>query len=535
VTEPAEPIRSLPLRYRVDVLAPDQVARIRDAALAILDRTGFATRSVALLDRMAEHGQRVDAGARRIRLDPAFVEERIALAPPHFTLAGRRPDRDLAIDGTHGYLSPDGCAPQVIDLDTRQRRSSTKADLGQVTRLADALPEIGFLWRSVSAGDTPAEVRSLHEVEVQLNHTTKHLQTGSGADAFGARGVVELCRTVAGGTEALRARPILSSIQCIISPLFWDEGPLDAFEIYAEAGIPISIVSMAMACATAPGTVAGLLALTVAEILSGLVILETIAPGAKAICTGYPSTMDLRSGALNLAAGPDDSFAAMACTQVLRALEVPCATGMLGTGAKRSDWQAGAQAALAAAKNVFMPADLFNGAGGLYAANVFSPAQLLLDCELFGSVVRWAEGYAIDDEHIGLDVIEDVGPEGHFLAEPHTRQHMGELWRATFMDRTSWEEWQAAGEPDPSDIALTEVRRLLAEHEPEPLDEAVAGELSRIVASYGAQALEHADRSNARTPGRSDPSAPRVALNPPTRRLHALGVETAGREPPPSP
>jgi len=487
------PIRFLPLRYHVEVLTPDQVGRIHEGALAILQRTGIATNSHKLLELMAGHGQDVDFQNKRIRFAPEFVEEKRALAPRNFTLAGRSPDRDLAIDGAHGYLSPDGCAPQVIDLDAGRRRPSTKADLGQITRLADALPEIGFLWRSVSARDTPAEVRSLHEVEVQLNSTTKHLQTGSGTDAFTARGVVELCRAVAGGADALRARPILSSIQCIVSPLFWDEGPIDAIEIYAEAGIPVAIVSMAMACATAPGTVAGLLALTIAEILSGLVILHTMAPGAKAICTGYPSTMDLRSGALNLAAGPDDSFAGMACTQVLRALELPCATGMLGTGAKRSNWQAGAQAAFTAAKNVFMPADLFNGAGGLYSANVFSAAQLLLDCELFGYVVRWAEGYAFDDAHIGLDVVEHVGPEGHFLAEPHTRQHMSEFWRSTYMDRSSWEEWEAAGEPDPSDVALSEVRRLLAEHEPEPLDDAVARELARVVAAYEAEALEHTD------------------------------------------
>lgn len=485
-------IRSLPRTHHVEVLTSEQVGRIHEAALQILQRTGIATTSDKLLKLMGDHGQDVDFPNRRIRFAPDFVEGKRALAPPHFTLAGRRPDRDLAIDGAHGYLSPDGCAPQVIDLDTGQRRSSTKADLGQITRLADALPEIGFLWRSVSATDTPAEVHSLHEVEVQFDNTTKHLQTGSGTHAFTARGVVELCRTVAGGADALRARPNLSSIQCIISPLFWDEGPIDAIETYAEAGIPISITSMALACATAPGTVAGLLALTIAELLSGLVILHTMAPGAKAICAAYPSTMDLHSGALNLAAGPDDSFAAMACTQVLRELDLPCATGMLGSGAKRSNWQAGAQAALTAAKTAFMPADLFSGAGSLYASNVFSPAQLLLDCELFGYVIRWAEGYAFDDAHIGLDAVDQVGPAGHFLGEPHTLEHMGEFWRSRYMDSSSWEEWLAAGEPDPADVALLEVRRLLAEHEPEPLDDAVAHELSRIVAAYEAEALEHA-------------------------------------------
>jgi len=484
--EPA-PVRALPHRRSADLLTPDEVERIRGAALAILERTGIATSSERLLRLMAEHGQRIDG--RRIRLDPAFVLERVALAPRRVTLAGRRPERDLVLDGSRGYLSPDGCAPQLLDPETGRRRASTKEDLGTLTRLADALPEIGLLWRSVSANDTPPAVRGLHEVEVQLRNTTKHLQTGAGAEGVGARGVVELLRAVAGGAEALRARPLLSSIQCVISPLFWDEGPVEAIAIYAEAGVPISIVSMAMACASAPATIGGLLALTVAEVCSGIAIAQTLAPGAPVISTGYPATMDLRSGALNLAAGPDDAFAEMACTQVLRSLGPPCATGLFSSGAKRPGWQSGAQGGLAAARAVFSPADIYNGAGGLYAANVFSPVQLVLDAELFGVAVRWAEGHALDAEHLALDVIERVGPEGHFLAEPHTLAHMGELWRSRILDDTSWEEWEAAGEPDAVARAEAEVRRLLAEHEPEPLEEDLARELERIVAAYEAQAL----------------------------------------------
>lgn len=484
------PIRSLPIRFHTEVLEADEVARIHESALEILRRVGIGTSSDKLLKLMADHGQDVDFQEKRIRFSPEFVEEKRALAPRSYTLGARTRDNDLLIDGRNAYLSPDGCAPQVMDLDTGQRRSSTKEDLGRITRLADALPEIGFLWRSVSANDAPSEVRSLHEVEVQLANTTKHLQTGSGTDAFNARGVVELCRTAVGGAEALRQYPILSSNQCIISPLFWDEGPIDCFEIYAEAGIPISIISMALTCATAPGTVAGVLALTIAEILSGLAILQTMSPGAKAIATGYPSTMDLYSGALNLASGPEDAMAQMACTQVLRHLGLPCSSGMLGTGAKSSNWQAGAQAAMSAAKNAFMPSDLFNGAGSIYASNVFSMSQLALDCEIFNCVARWARGYSFDEEHIGLDIIEQVGPGGHFLASRHTRDHMGEFWRARYMDSSSWEQWQSAGEPDPREAAEADVRRILAEHVPEPLPEGMEAELRRIVDTYEREAAE---------------------------------------------
>lgn len=487
--DPPATILGLPHRFRTEVLEREEVEAVRSAALAILERVGIATSSERLLQLTAEHGQRVDRERRRIHLSPDFVLERLADAPERLRLTGRRADRDLELDGSRGYLSPDGCAPQLLDPATGRRRASTKADLGELTRLADALPEIGLLWRSVSANDVPAEVRSLHEVEVQLRATTKHVQTGAGTDGWSARGIVELLRAVAGGAEALRARPLLSSIQCVISPLFWDRGPVDAMAVYAEAGVPISVVSMAMACASAPATIAGLLALTVAEICSGVAIVQTLAPGAPVIATGYPATMDLRSGALNLAAGPDDAFVEMACVQVLRSLGLPCATGLFSSGAKRSDWQAGAQDGLAAARAVFSPADLYNGAGGLYAANVFSPVQLLLDAELFGVAVRWASGQPTDAEHLALEVIERVGPEGHFLAEPHTLRHMGELWRTHFLDTSSWEEWEGAGEQDAPARALAEVRRILAEHEPEPLEEDLARELAGIVAAYEAEAL----------------------------------------------
>lgn len=484
----SEPIRSLPIRSRVEVLDPDQVAKVYESALEILRRVGVGTSSDKLLKLMADHGQNVDFQNKRIRFAPEFVEEKRALAPSSYTLAGRARDNDLLMDGTRAYLGPDGCAPQILDTATGERRTSTKEDLGLITRLADALPELGFLWRSVSASDMPPAVSSLHEVEVQLANTTKHLQTGSGTDAFNARGVVEMCRTVAGDAEALREYPLLSSNQCIISPLFWDQGPIDCFEIYAEAGIPISIISMALTCATAPSTIAGLLALTIAEVLSGLVILQTMSPGAKAVCTGFPSTMDLRSGSLNLASGPDDVFAHMACAQIFRHLGLPCESGMLGTGAKASNWQAGVQSTLTAATHLFVPADLFTGAGGLYAANVFSMTQLVLDCEIFNAVARWAEGYSFDDEHLGLDAIEAVGPAGHFLASRHTRRHMGESWRSRYFDSSPWEQGQPTDGSDAPARAEDAVRRILAEHEPEPLAEGVKAELRNIVATYEAEA-----------------------------------------------
>ena len=132
------------------------------------------------------------------------------------TLCARDPALDLVLDGTRGYLSTDGCPGDMIDLETRRRRGGTKADLAELTRLADALPEIAFMWQCVSANDSPVPVRPIHETHAQLVSTTKHIQQMTAVDGSNARGIVEMARAVAGDADRLRARPLLSNFQCVI-------------------------------------------------------------------------------------------------------------------------------------------------------------------------------------------------------------------------------------------------------------------------------------------------------------------------------
>ena len=216
--ELASPVRALPIgEPSLRPLSPDGLARLHAASLRILGETGVAVGSAGIRDRLAASGARVDGD--RVRLPAALVEAALAAAPRAYTLAAREPSWDLPLDGAHGYLSVDGSAAEILDLETGLRRSSTEADLAQVTRLADALPEIAFLWQGVEAGDRPVPVRPLHELRTQFANSGKHVQLMTAVTPLAARGAVELARTVAGGADALRARPILSSFQVSLSPL----------------------------------------------------------------------------------------------------------------------------------------------------------------------------------------------------------------------------------------------------------------------------------------------------------------------------
>ncbi len=337
--DPASPVRALPIGEPIlRPLSPEGLARLHGASLRILAETGVAVGSAGIRDRLAAAGARVEGD--RVRLPASLVESALAAAPRTYTLAARDPAWDLHLDGAHGYLSVDGSAAEILDLETGVRRPSTEADLAQVTRLADALPEIAFLWQGVEAGDRPVPVRPLHELRTQFANSRKHVQLMTAVTPLAARGAVELARAVAGGSDALRARPILSSFQVSLSPLQFEGDALEAALVYADAGVPAGFVVMAIGCATAPATPAGVLAQTNAEVLAGVTILETLAPGSPTFYGACSTTMDLRSG-LVACGGPEDLLYQAAFAQLARHYRLPSSVGTFAPGAKTSDWQAG--------------------------------------------------------------------------------------------------------------------------------------------------------------------------------------------------
>jgi trimethylamine--corrinoid protein Co-methyltransferase len=485
-------IRSYPRTSTFKILTPEQERAVHQHSLDVLQRVGVSTTNPRLLQVMADHGQQVDFAAQRIRFDPVFVERQRALAPREYTLHARNPEFDLPLGGERGWLSTDGCPAHVLDLDTGERRYSNKDDVAAFTKVADALPQVAIQWQPCSANDKPVPVRPMHETHAQFPVTSKHIMQMTAIDPFNARGLVEMARVIAGGADELRDRPIMSNFQCSISPLHWDDPTVDALEVFAEAGIPVGICSMPLAGASAPLSIAGLMTISNAEILSGIVILETLVPGAKTFHVSYNTTIDMNTGELNPAHGANDLFAEMGSAQMGEYFGVPTCHGAYGTGSKASDWQSGVQGALGAFGGMLVPADMLTGIGSLYGDSVSSITELMLGAEIYEIVAQWAEGFAFDEEAFALDSIEAVGPAGHFLDQEHTLLHMREFWRDTLMDRRTWDAWEADDRPDPRVAATAKAKALLAEHEPNPLAGDMAAELDGIMDAYERQALAQA-------------------------------------------
>jgi len=240
-------IRPIHPRVRMDVLTKEDIKKIHEASLEIMEEVGVRFPSEKALDILEGAGAKVDRKSMVAKLPATLVMDAISKAPANYTLAARDKQNDLFLDGEHCYLSTDGCGIEVYDLETGAKRISTKKDLEDAALVSDYLDEIAFHWGPmISAQDVPAEVRPLHELEAIFNYTSKHVSPETIISEPIAKYAIEMAIAVVGSKEELRKRPILSVMQCATDPLGEDKGSLEASLVAAEAGIPTGFMPMPM-------------------------------------------------------------------------------------------------------------------------------------------------------------------------------------------------------------------------------------------------------------------------------------------------
>jgi trimethylamine--corrinoid protein Co-methyltransferase len=245
---------------------------------------------------------------------------------------------------------------------------------------------------------------------------------------------------------------------------------------------------MVQAGASGPATLAGTLVVENAEILAGIVLAQLFGPGVPVCYGGIAHLFDMRTIQISFGA-PEQGLMAVALTQLARSYGLPVYVNVGLSDSKRIDAQSGLERGMSLLLGALAGADTFGHLGILGPDQGASLDQLIVDNEMAGYVKRLRRGFTVDDETLALPVIEAVGIGGSYLAEPHTRRHFRqEAWFPKLFDRRTWEPWAADGQQTLADAARARKRQILAEHQPEPIDEALGRELDRIVAA-AAQAL----------------------------------------------
>lgn len=472
-------------KLKLEILTTEEVKKIHKATLWIIEHVGVRFPSQRALDIWESNGAAVDREKKIMRAKGDLIEQALAKCPPAYPLAARDPAQDLSLDGNHVYLGTDGCGVEVIDLHTGQKRTSCLGDVRNIVRVADATEEVAFHWVPVSAQDTPVESRGLHELKTVWENSTKHAQTESIYNVHEAKAAVEMAGLLVGGVDKLRERPVLSLMQCTAPPLGHDGGSLDAALIAAEHGIPTGFMTMAACLTTGPATMAGTLAVGNAEVISATALLQLAYPGAPVFYAAAQTASDLRTGAYT-GGGPEDFLFGAATNVLADFYNIPLSMGSFATGAKEPNWQAGVEGSLSTFMASVVMSDMLLGCGFLHGSRIWSYAEMMMDCEIFSIIHKMMQGIEVNEETLALETIANVGPGGHFLAQKHTRNHMRDLFVPQFMDRRPYSEWESKRD-DARDWATAKARKILAEHQPDPLDPKINAEMDRIIKSVEKQ------------------------------------------------
>ena len=448
------------------VLSDAELRQIQDATWRLLAETGLNVLHARAREALGQAGCPVEQHGSRVRFPEPVVRQALAQAPRQFRLHGRDPTRTVEFGVGAGWLMASPGQRFWLDLETGERREPTLADAQAAIRLAEVLPNIAIAGAVAEPAELDPGWRVVRLAAELVKGSTKPSCVFPHS-AAAASGVLQVYATAAGGESALRDRPMTLGFLDPISPLQLPDEGIGIALAYAQAGQPIIVASMAMSTGTAPATLAGTLALVHAEVLAGLTALQVLVPGTPVIYGGIPHVLDPRTSQCSFGS-PEQGLMAAAMSQLARAFQLPVYLNTGLTDALTLDAQAGFEKAASQSLGWLGGADLLGHAGICGADQAGSLEWLVADDAMMNYLRRVQRGFEVHPETLTAELIQDVGPGGNFLAQPHTVRHFRtELWQPDpIWVRGTWEAWVQGGRTSLGERARRRARELLAEAPP---------------------------------------------------------------------
>lgn len=404
----------------------DDLERIHKASMTLLEEVGIRFHHSDILEIMERNGIRVSG-------ETAFFTEKqvmkwVRKAPSTFTLRARNSRYDMVLGAGALECAPGYGAPAVVESDGAKRQALVD-DYIRFLKLfhqSDLFKINGGIL--VDPCDLPPELKYPVMLYYTLSHTDKCL-IGMQWTVEQVRMTMDMVAIVAGGKENLTVQPRMTTIVNTLSPLQFDRNSLDTLLVYAEHGQPVMVTPAAMAGATGPVTLAGAMAMSNAEALAGIAVVQMIRQGTPVLYGCQSTSADMRTG--GYATGcPEHALCVTYGAALARFYGLPCRGGGSPNDAKRVSVQSGYESMLVMMATCQAKMDLIlHSAGILDGHAAMSYDQFVVDLEIIGMIRRFLAGIRVDDDSLAVDVIREVGPAGQFLTNPHTFQHCrSEFW-----------------------------------------------------------------------------------------------------------
>lgn len=408
-----------------------------------------------------------------------LVESSIDSAEKEVTLWDRNGSR-VDVPGM-SFSAGMGCV-NVIDMETGQRRSSTREDLCAAARLVDALPEIDGICQPCKIIERSNVYGEIDEFNVIVSNTTKPLSYIS-EYVESLEAAIEIASIIRGGLDQLKEKPyFMYGISQM--PLYYSQKEIDQIFIGIENGIPMTSGTIAIGGATSPITIAGSLAHCLATDFSLIVLGQLIKKGCYCLSTSELNFLDPKTG--NFGGFPEVLLGELARLQIFKFLGLSAGSTGGSSVSPVFNQSCAAEIASSMMHAYYSGADSTYYLGTIEALKTFSFQALLFCNELAGMIRRLEQGFAVNEETLALEVSRKVGLKSNYLADPHTARHCRtELRQPRYYKCLSMEQWENEGKKDLIDQIDEDLRKTITEHQPEPIPDLIRQNIDSILQKYG--------------------------------------------------
>ncbi|HNH79859.1 MAG TPA: trimethylamine methyltransferase family protein [Anaerolineales bacterium] len=465
-------------------LTQEQVERIHEASLEILEEVGLKVRYEPARVMFEKHGCSVDG--ERVKFPREVVEKYRKMCPPTFTFYARDPKFDRTIPRDSPVIVTASSAPDIIDPVTGHERRAESGDIARIAHLINELPGYDMFSISTLADDAPAGQFTISRLYPALKYCLKPIRVTT-TDHKDTLSVMKMAYMVAGGEEAYKEHPFLTHHYCpTVSPLSMDHLSTENVMYFASEGLPVYPTIVPNAGLTSPMSMAGTLVQGNAEFLATTVLMQMVKEGTPTIYATLATVADMRTGAYTSGA-IECGMLHMAFAQMSRFYNVPCG-GYVGlTNSKLNDAQSGYETGMSAMGGLLGGMDMFNVGGLIDALKTFDFAKAVIDDEVAQMLKRAKRGVNFSEDELAIGLIKEIGPGGSFITAKHTISRMKtEAVMTKLADRDARTTWEKKGSTDIHARAMKRVKEVMTSNttpliSPE-LDEKLRAEFPGMVA-----------------------------------------------------
>ena len=402
----------------------DTLEQVYEGAIRVLGEMGMRVHNRQALEALEAYGATLDYPKQCASFSPKIIERMLeAVRADHAQWQRTKPHLPKRL-----YRGGGGTCPYYFDDEKWEKRRADEDDAILCLKIQDTAPFVG--------GEMPVyncSVPSRFEPIrcLQLGIEVCNRTEIAGMDLFFPEQVpfaVEL-----GKLYKNDARWFLPCGNCPTTPLTVGKTIADLAVAIAPYQQVYVVPTMPVMGANAPITPLGAAVVGVAEILGGWILAKALNPQTPVAAGALSARMDMKTGKVKYVT-PEVFIADTAIVEVFEVLlNLPCRCNGKYIDVETPGLQAVYEQMMrSVACGLFSDINGFDGT--LDQGRVFSPTQLMLDCDVNHLMAAYTDDPALDEDQLAVETILNVGfeSEGYMMHE-HTMRHMRQAFESKIL------------------------------------------------------------------------------------------------------